>query len=67
MPRRAKEISEAKKELIIYYLKAGMIAKNIENSLEVPKSSVQNVITRFRERVNTINAPRTGRPEDHQN
>ena len=62
MPRRSKEITDEVKAIILGHKNKGGKVREITEQVNIPKSTVQDIITRFRERGTHSTASRTGRP-----
>ena len=62
MPRRSKEVSEDIKTLIKEHKDKGLSVRKIAELVNVPKSTVQDILTRFQKRGTHVTACRTGRP-----
>ena len=62
MPRRSKEITDEVKAIILDHKNKGGKVREITELVNIPKSTVQDIITRIRERGTHSTASRTGRP-----
>ena len=62
MSKRSKEISEDVKAIILNHKNNGKKVREISELVGIPKSTVQDIITRFRERGAHTTAARAGRP-----
>lgn len=59
---KSKELSSDIKDRIIAKYKAGVSYRKISEQLHVPKSTIQSIITKFKEFGTTSKLPRAGRP-----
>ena len=62
MPRRSKEITGEVKAIIRDHKNKGGKVREIKELVKIPKSTIQDIITRFRKRGTHSTASRTGRP-----